>query len=348
MAPLDLNDLEDLARQALSEMTWGYYRSGARSEQTLRANREAWARHELAYRVLVDVSERSLRTTVLGRAIDAPILTAPTAFHRLAHPDGELATARGTPSVMCLSTLSTTAVEEVVEAATGAVWFQLYVYRDRGAARALVERVAAAGCEALVVTVDAPVIGLRKADVRNRFHLPEGLTMPNVGVDLPPVNGSALQEHFVSLLDQSLGWKDLDWLASVSDLPVLIKGVVRADDARRALDHGVAGVVVSNHGGRQLDGAIPTARALPAIAEEVGDRLEVYVDGGLRRGVDVLRALALGARAVFVGRPVLWGLAWDGAAGVRWVHDTLRAELDEAMALSGCPTTSSVGPWLVR
>jgi len=347
VAPLDLNDLEALAREALPEMAWGYYASGAGSESTVRANRAAWAEVELAYRVLVDVSQRTMARTVLGQSVPAPIFGAPTAFHGLAHPDAELATARGTDSVMCLSTLSNTAVEEVVAAAAGQVWFQLYVYRDRGAAKALVERVEAAGCSALVVTVDAPVIGQRKADVRNRFHLPEGLTMPNVGVDLPPVNGSALQAHFVSLLDQSLEWNDLDWLASITRLPILLKGVVRADDALRARDHGMAGVVVSNHGGRQLDGAVATARALPSIAQAVGGDLEVFVDGGIRSGHDVLRALALGAGGVFVGRPVLHGLAWRGQQGVAWVHDTLRRELDEAMALAGCPRIEAIGPWLI-
>ncbi|MCP4805537.1 MAG: alpha-hydroxy-acid oxidizing protein [Proteobacteria bacterium] len=347
---VNLNDLRELAYQNLSSSALDYYRSGSRDERTLARNEQAWSEIELWPRVMVDVSKRTLETTVLGQRIDAPILVAPTAFHGLAHADAELGTARAARgTVMCLSTLSNTAVERVVATVGGPVWFQLYVYKDRGAARALVERAEAAGCSALVLTVDAPVLGVRERDVRNRFTLPKHLSMPNALPDadtLPEVDDSGLGTWFAQLLDESLSWNDLNWLASITSLPIVVKGVVRHDDARRAQDHGARAIVVSNHGGRQLDGSVPTAVALPHVVDATD--LEVYVDGGIRRGHDVLRALALGARAVLVGRPVLWGLAANGAAGARRALDILRGELDEAMALSGCASVEDVGDWLIR
>lgn len=346
---LNLNDLRHLAFDSLSDSARDYYRSGSRDEHTLTRNREAWQAIELWPRVLVDVAERTTATSVLGHAVASPILVAPTAFHGLAHAEAELATARGSAgTVMCLSTLSNTAVEDVVAAHDGPVWFQLYVYRDRGAARVLVERAEAAGCSAIVLTVDAPILGVRERDVRNRFTLPAHLTMPNVlpeSATLPKVDDSGLGTWFASLLDQRLSWSDLDWLASITDLPVVVKGVIRADDALRAQEHGARAIVVSNHGGRQLDGSVPTALALPHVVDAVD--VEVYVDGGLRRGHDVLRALALGARAVLVGRPVLWGLAAQGEPGVRRALDILDDELSEAMALCGCPDVDAIGRWLL-
>lgn len=347
---MNLNDLRDLAYENLSASALDYYRSGSRDERTLRRNREAWAELELWPRVLVDVAERDLSTSVLGHRVNAPILVAPTAFHGLAHADAELGTVRAAEgTVMCLSTLSNTAIERVVEASDGPVWFQLYVYKDRGAARALVERAEAAGCSALVLTVDAPILGVRERDVRNRFTLPAHLSMPNVlpeNSTLPEVDDSGLGTWFAQLLDARLSWSDLDWLASITSLPIVVKGVIRADDARRSRDHGAKAIVVSNHGGRQLDGSVPTAVALPHVARAVD--LEVYVDGGIRRGHDVLRACALGARAVLVGRPVLWGLAADGQAGARRALDILRSELSEAMALTGCDRIEDIGDWVLR
>jgi 4-hydroxymandelate oxidase len=253
---------------------------------------------------------------------------------------------------MILSTLSNTAVEEIVAATSAEVWFQLYVYKDRGATQALCERVRAAGCKALVLTVDAPLLGQREADLRNRFALPEGFAIANVQADArrvtaPSSAGSGLASYFAGLLDPSLSWRDVEWLRSVSPLPVLVKGVVRPDDARRALDHGAAGVIVSNHGGRQLDTSIATIEALPAIADAVGDRLPLLLDGGVRRGTDVIKALALGAKAVLLGRPVLWGLAVSGASGVLDVLTLLRRELDLAMALCGCPDLSAIDSELI-
>lgn len=350
MEPVNVMDFEPIARERLARLAWDYYASGANDEITLRANRAAFDRLALHYRVLVDVSARAPRTQVLGHDVSMPLLIAPTAFHRLAHPDGELATARAAGvagTIMILSTLSNTRVEDVIAAATGPVWFQLYVYRDRQVTRALVERAEAAGCQALVLTVDAPLLGRRERDVRNRFALPDGLRIENMlpeGLeDLPAgVEDSGLGAYFASILDPTLSWDDVGWLRSITRLPLLIKGIVRPDDARRAVDHGAAGVVVSNHGGRQLDTSPATIDVLPGIVEAVGDRAEVLIDGGVRRGTDVLKAVALGARAALIGRPVLWGLAAGGERGLGRVLALLRDEIDLAMALCGCPTVAEV------
>ena len=359
MEPVNLFELEALARERLSREAYDYYASGAQDEVTLRENRAAYERLTLAYRVLVDVSRRDLSATVLGQPVAMPILVAPTAFHRLAVPEGEIATARAAGAagtVMILSTLSNTPVEEVVAAASGPVWFQLYVYRDRKATEGLVRRAEAAGCRALVLTVDAPYIGRRERDVRNRFHLPPGLSVANmlpVGYgDLPQATAdSGLAAYVSALLDPSLSWRDVAWLRSITNLPVLVKGIVRPDDALRAADAGAAGLVVSNHGGRQLDTSPATIEVLPEIADALtarGHEIEVLVDGGVRRGTDVLKALALGARAVLVGRPILWGLAADGEAGAAWALRHLRDELDLAMALAGAPTLADITRDLVR
>jgi len=354
MEPLNLSDLEARAREKLSQLAWDYYASGADDERCVRRNADAFAQIALHYRVLVDVARRELGTTVLGAPVAMPILVAPTAFHRLAHDDGELASVRGAGdagTVFVLSTLSNTAVEEVVAAATGPVWFQLYVYKDRGATEALIRRVEAAGCTALVVTVDAPLLGRRERDVKNRFTLPAHLTIENLTAAgyaaLPAVAGSGLAAYFAELLDAGLTWSAISWLRSVTQLPVIVKGIVRADDAERAIAAGASGIVVSNHGGRQLDAAPATIDVLPRIADAVGGRVELFVDGGVRRGSDVVKAIALGARAVLVGRPILWGLAAGGREGVAAALGVLRSELDLAMALCGCPDIASITSDLV-
>jgi 4-hydroxymandelate oxidase len=347
---LSLRDLEAIARARVPRIAWDYYASGADDERCLERNRAAFDRLVLYYRVLVDVARRDLATAVLGHRVALPVAVAPTAFHRLAHPDGELASVRGAGdagALFVLSTLSNTAVEDVVAAATGPVWFQLYIYRDRGATEALVRRVEAAGCRALVLTVDAPLLGRRERDVRNGLTLPPGLGIANLhaaGYSAVPAARaeSGLAAYFAELLDPALTWDAVDWLRSITALPVLVKGVVRADDAARAIERGAAGVVVSNHGGRQLDAAPATIDALPRIADAVAGRGEVLLDGGVRRGTDVVKALALGARAVLVGRPALWGLAAGGRAGVAAALGMLRRELDLAMALCGCPDLASI------
>ena len=364
--PVTLDDLESAARERLAPLAFDYYAGGADDEETLRENRAAWARIRLRYRVLVDVSRRQLATAALGRPISLPVVVAPTAFHALAHPEGEAASARAAAAagtVFILSTLSNTPVEDVVRAAAGvggAVWFQLYVYRDRAVTRDLVRRVEAAGVSALVLTVDAPLLGRRPRDVRNRFRLPEGLAVANLvpaGMGALPEapSGSGLAAYFASLLDPALTWPDVEWLRSQTRLPVVVKGIVRGDDAALAVEHGAAGVVVSNHGGRQLDTAPATADVLAEVVDAVaaaggggGDApVEVFVDGGVRRGTDVVKALALGARAVLVGRPILWGLATGGEAGARRVLEMLREEMDLALALCGCPTVGGLGRDLV-
>ena len=359
MEPLNVFELEAIARERLSPEAYDYYAGGAHDEVTLRENRAAYDRVSIAYRVLVDVSRRDLATSVLGQPVAMPVLVAPTAFHRLATPEGELATARAAGAagtVMILSTLSTTRIEEVVAAASGPVWFQLYVYRDRGATEGLVRRAEAAGCRALVLTADAPLLGRRERDVRNRFRLPPGLAVANLlpegyGEMPPAAADSGLAAYVASFLDPALTWRDVAWLRSITELPVLVKGIIRPDDALRAAEAGADGVVVSNHGGRQLDTSPATLDVLPEIVDALaahGHRIEVLMDGGVRRGTDILKALALGARAVLAGRPVLWGLAAAGEAGALSVLRLLRDELDLAMALAGAPTIAGITRDLVR
>ena len=312
---LNLRDLEKAADEKLPSRTRDYYASGAWDEVTLRDNRAAFERLKVHYRVFVDVSKRDLSISLYGDRVSMPILIAPTAFHRLAHPEGELATRRAASeagTIMTLSSLSNTKVEEVANIGSDPLWFQLYINKDRGFTRNLVARVEKAGCRALMVTVDTPEWGRREQDVRNSFHLPEGLS----AINLVPSNdqgeiigqsGSGMGQAFTWMLDASLTWKDLDWLCSLTKLPVLVKGICRADDARQAINHGAKGIVVSNHGGRQMDTAPATIEVLPAVAQEVAGRIPILLDGGIRRGLDVLKALALGATAVQIGRPVLWG-----------------------------------------
>lgn len=339
---INVADYHAAAREKLPPMVYDYYAGGAWDEITVGWNERAWDRIALRYRVLRDVSRRDASTTVLGHRVSMPLVLAPTAFHGLAHSEGEVATARAAGAagtIFIASTLSNRPIEEIVAAATGPVFFQLYVYRDREIALGLVDRAREAGCAAIVLTVDVPVVGVRERDVRNRFRLPDHLKMENLLPslqDLPAdADGSGLGAYVASLFDPSLSWKDLDWLCSAGRLPVLVKGIVHPDDARLAADHGAAAVVVSNHGGRQLDTAPATADVLTEIVEAAGDRLEVLVDGGIRRGSDVVKAVALGARATAVGRPVLWGLAVDGQAGVERVLSLLRDELDGVMGLCG-------------
>ena len=351
---LNLDEVERVARERLGAMAYDYYVGGANDEVTVRENRLAYERLALRYHVLVDVRRRSTKTTVLGEEIDFPVLVAPTAFQRLACDAGEIATARAAAAsrtIMILSTPSTCTIEDV-GAVPGPKWFQLYVYADRGLTRGLVDRAESAGMKAVVLTVDAPVLGRRERDLRNRFHLPDGIRLANVpssgSVPLPtgPAE-SGLANLFASGIDAGLTWRDVEWLRSITRLPVLIKGIVRGDDARRAVDHGAAGIIVSNHGGRQLDTAIASVRALPEVAEAVDGRVEVLLDGGIRRGTDVVKAIALGARAVLLGRPVVWGLAAGGEEGAHRVLDLLKAEVDLAMALCGCPTVGDISRDLV-
>lgn len=341
--PITIAELEPLARARLDPGAWDYYAGGAGDELTLADNREAWNRVRLRPRVLVDVSDVDLATTAFGIPLAHPIVVAPTAAHDLAHPEGERASARGAAAagaVMTLSTISSAPMEEVAAVAPDAPrWFQLYAPSDREACEALVRRAAGAGYSAVAVTVDLPLPGNRERDRRNDFAV-------ELGVHLPPDQPVDAETGVVVL--PTMDWDDLAWLRSVCPIPLVAKGVLRADDATRAIDAGCDGIWVSNHGGRQLDSTISTAEALPEVVEAVGGRALVVVDGGVRRGIDMLKALALGADLVAVGRPVLWGLAIDGAAGVQRVLEILRDEFALAMALAGCPSIGDVTPDLVR
>jgi 4-hydroxymandelate oxidase len=356
MTNLNTLDYESNAKEVLSQTTWDYYSSGAWSESTLQDNLAAFERFKLRPRVLVDVSHRSLQTSILGQPIESPILIAPTAFHCLAHPDGELATAKAANqagTMMILSTLSTKSIEEVSQVRTalnpnvGQI-FQLYVHRDRELTRSLVERAYAAGFCAVCLTVDTPMLGQRERDNRNKFTLPPELELANFRATKLALDGeiqqteSGLFTYVQQQMSPSVTWSDICWLASISPLPIMVKGILRGDDAVRAIEHGVKAIVVSNHGGRQLDCGVSTMDALEEVVTAVDGRCEVLVDGGIRRGVDILKALSLGANAVLIGRPVLWGLSVAGAEGVAHILGILKNELDLAMALSGCACLADI------
>lgn len=336
MDALAPEELESAARDRLPPEVFDYFAGGAEDERTLTANIEDWARVRLRPRVLRDVTAVDLRTTLLGEEVAHPVLVAPTAFHRMAHPLGEPATAAGAAAAgarFVLSTRSTSPVEEVASALAGATfWYQVYVVQDRDLTVSLTRRAVAAGAAAIVLTADVPRLGRRLRDVRNGFVLPANLGAVE-SLDRP---GNLADQ------DASLTFDDIAWIAGVAGVPVIVKGVLRGDDARRCVDAGAAGIIVSNHGGRQLDGAVSGAAALPEIVAAVGGVADVLVDGGIRRGTDVVKALALGARGVLVGRPVLWGLAVGGAEGVAAVLGNLVAELELAMALCGCASVAEV------
>jgi 4-hydroxymandelate oxidase len=352
---LNAADYARAARSTLSTDVCDYFEGGALDEVTLRENTTGWERLKLYYRVLAGVGPRDLTTTVLGQPISMPIVVAPTAFHKLACEAGEIAAAKAAKAagtLFILSSLSNTAMEAVFAEAASPRWFQLYIYKDRAITLDLVQRAETAGAEAIVLTVDAPGLGTRERDTRNRFRLPDGLAVENLAPlgkgQMPEVAGSGLAAYVRENFKADLGFDDLDWLCGSTRLPVVVKGVCRGDDARRVAEHGAKAVVVSNHGGRQLDTAPPTCEVLPHVVEAAGDLCEIYVDGGIRRGSDVLKAVALGARAVLVGRPVLWGLCVGGEEGATDVLEILRRELDEAMLLCGCTKIGDIEGLLLR
>jgi 4-hydroxymandelate oxidase len=356
MQALSLRDLEAEARERLDPAAYDYFAGGADDEITLRANEAAFARIALLPRVLRGCGPPELALTLLGCRATMPVLVAPTAFHRLAHPDGECATARGAATagaIMIVSMASTVAIEDVAAAARAvagaaeaSLWFQLYIQPDLGFTEAVVRRAEAAGCKALVVTVDSPVFGNRERDLRNGFlDLPAGMCCENLRERLADgQRGPARPIDF----SPALSWAHVDWLRKTTVLPIVLKGVVHPEDARLAVHHGVDALLVSNHGGRQLDTVPATIELLPAVAEAVASRVPLVLDGGIRRGTDVLKALALGATAVAIGRPVVWGLAVDGSAGVVRVLEMLRAELARALALCGCRSAHEASRALVR
>ncbi len=350
---LDLERLETDARVRIGEMPFAYYAGGAEAERLLADNCDAWSRWRLHPRVLVDVSEVSAATTVLGDAVASPVMVAPTAIHQMAHPDGEVATAAGAAAAgagLVLSSLSTCALEDVAAAAPDAVlWMQVYILKDRGRTEAMVDRAVAAGYRALVLTVDVPVTGLRWRELRGGVHLPEMLTLPNLlGQSTDRAHEGGFMAVVTGEFDPALTVDDIGWLAERSGLPVVVKGVLRGDDAVRCLDAGAAAVIVSNHGARQLDDAPATADVLAEVVDSVGGRAEVYVDGGIRRAGDAVKALALGARAVLVGRPTLWALATGGADGVKDLLLWFDAEICRTLALCGAPGVDALDRSLVR
>jgi len=347
--PVNVDDFEAAARERLDPGAYGYMAGGAGDEHTLRANSTVFARWELRPRVLVDVGSVSTTTTVLGTELMLPVLVAPTAFQRLADPEGELAMARAAAragTIMTLSTLSSATPADLAAAAPDSPkWFQLYWSRDRGFTQELVEGAAAAGFSALMLTVDLPVAGRRERDVRAAFALPDDLPLPNLPQRLERED---FHTALHAVVDDTLTWRDLEWLRSVCPLPLVVKGTLTGEDALLAAEHGAAAVVVSNHGGRQLDGVPPTLDVLPEVVEAVGERVEVLLDGGIRRGIDVLKALALGANAVLSGRAVLFGLAAGGEEGAAQVLELLRAEVALGLKLLGCPSPADVTGGHVR
>jgi isopentenyl diphosphate isomerase/L-lactate dehydrogenase-like FMN-dependent dehydrogenase len=349
--PINVADYERLAAERLDPGVHGYFAGGAGDEWTLRENVEAFRRWRLRPRALVDVSEVSARITLLGSELSMPLLVAPVAFQRLVDPDGEVAMARAAAAAgtaMCLSTIATSRPSEVCASAPPAPrWFQLYCFSDRGVTRALIDEAVECGFEAIALTVDAPRAGRRERDFRTGFAIPAELTAPAVaaaiGGELP-----ITPKQVFELVDASLDWDDFAALAADCRLPVLVKGVHTGEDARLAVEHGAAGLVVSNHGGRQLDGVAASLDVLPEVVEAVGGRCDVLMDGGIRRGTDVVTALALGAKAVLAGRAPLWGLAVGGERGARAVLEILREEIELALTLLGCPTPADVRPEHVR
>ncbi len=319
---VNLHEYEQLARTVLDRKAYEYFAGFAGDGISHQGNLTSYKGIALLPRVLVDVRERQKSVNLFGRTLSMPVLIAPTAFQAMAHPDGELATARAAEAmgiVMCLSTLANHSIEEVTAASKADIWFQLYVYKDKGVTKSLVQRAEAAGCLAIVVTVDSPLLGQRENDRRNQFCLPPHLRIRNVSGSAQDTlsketEESGLASYVASLYDPSLTWKDCEWLCSLTTLPVLVKGVLRADDAGRAIKSGASGIIVSNHGGRQLDSAIAPIQALPRVVQAVGEQTTILVDGGIRRGTDIVKALALGAKAVLVWPPGYLGTGgkWAG------------------------------------
>lgn len=359
MEPINVSEYEAQARGRLHQSIEDFYQGGSDDEVTLRENRAAFERIRLRPRVLVDVSQCDIRTSVLGIPVSMPILVAPTAAHRMAHRDGECATARAAGDAGTLMTVSSSAscsIEDIAQVATGPLWFQLYIDTFEQA-KDYILRADAAGYQAIVLTVDLPRLGRRERDLRNGFrayqakHIPDAFSGHDMPMSSASAEGGTVERGTIAApldIGDTLTWETLDWIRSLTALPIILKGILTAEDALLAVEHRVAGIVVSNHGGRQLDGVSPTIEALPEVATAVAGRCEVYLDGGIRRGTDVLKALALGANAVLIGRPVLWGLIVNGQPGVRHVLQMLHDEFRLAMILAGCPNLQSIKPSLVK
>ncbi len=344
--PVNIFEYEALAKERLPQAEYDFIAGGATDEITLKRTRAVFDAIMLRPRMLVDISQRDLSTTVLGQRIAFPIMLDPAGHHGRAHPDAELATAKAAGAmgtVMILSSGSSRTLEEVAKAATGPIWFQQYLYKDRGLTKHMAERAQAAGYSALCLTLDSTVRAKRERNIRNRYSNPPS---PNyAGLEVREMSWSLSSDAprgANELIDRSATWPYLDWLADNTPLPLVVKGIMTGEDGRLCIEHGVRGVIVSNHGARQLDTTFASVEVLPEVVEAVDGRAEVYLDGGIRRGTDVLKALALGARAVLIGRPLFWGLAVNGADGLRAVLEMLRDELDIAMGMCGRPTIQSL------
>ncbi len=344
---VSLSDFEPLARERIPRVAFEYISGGAADEITLRWNHESFDRIRLRPQILVDVSKLDTRLTLFGQELPFPILLAPTAYHRLVHPEGELATVKGAGAAgatLIASMLATITIEEMAKAATQPLWFQTYILKDRGFTRDLVQRAESAGCKALCVTVDSPVVGVRNRDQRAKFALPPEMERANLkglmrpGGNLRPPEG----DIYTPILDASLTWKEIDWLRSFARVPVLLKGVLNPNDADQAVKAGASGIIVSNHGARNLDTVPATIDVLPEVVEKVAGRIPILMDSGVRRGTDVLKALAPGATAVLIGRPYLYGLGVAGPEGVRRIVNILQTEFRIALALSGCAALRSI------
>ncbi|CAK8578335.1 unnamed protein product [Lathyrus sativus] len=346
----NVSEFEAIAKQKLPKMIYDYYASGAEDEWTLKENRNAFSRILFRPRILRDVSKIDLTTNVLGFDISMPIMIAPTAMQKMAHPEGEYATARAASAagtIMTLSSWATSSVEEVASTGPGIRFFQLYVLKDRNVVTQLVRRAESAGFKAIALTVDTPILGRREADIKNRFTMPPHLILKNYeGLDLGKLdkktNDSGLASYVAGQVDRSLNWEDVKWLQTITSLPILVKGVITSEDTKLAIQAGVSGIIVSNHGARQLDYVPATITALEEVVKAAGGKLPVFLDGGVRRGTDVFKALALGASGVFIGRPVVFSLAANGEAGVRKALEILHDEFHLTMALCGCRSIKEI------
>ncbi|KAG1366413.1 peroxisomal (S)-2-hydroxy-acid oxidase GLO4 [Cocos nucifera] len=344
--PVNVSEFQELARQALPKMNYDYISGGAEDQFTLKENIEAFQRIMLRPRVLVDVSKIDMSMTLLGYNMSSPIMVAPTGGQMLAHPEGELATAKAAAAcntIMVLSFASSYTIEEVASTCNAVRFFQLYVFKRRDISAKLIQKAESNGFRAIVLTVDTPRLGRREADIKNKMIAPriknlEGL----LSLDADAKGGSNLEAFASATLDPSLSWKDIGWLKSITNLPILVKGILTAEDAMKAVEAGVSGIVVSNHGARQLDYAPATISVLEEVVQAVSGAVPVVLDGGIRRGTDVFKALALGAKAVMIGRPVVYGLVAKGEYGVRRVIEMLQNELELTMALAGSPSIKDI------
>ncbi|MCH8907730.1 MAG: alpha-hydroxy-acid oxidizing protein [Candidatus Heimdallarchaeota archaeon] len=345
-------DFQKISKENISQMAYDYINGGSQDELTLNRNRNAFKKIKVKQFVLRDVDTIDTSHQVLGEKIPFPIMLAPISLHRLSHPEGELATARAAhklDTIMILSSLSSTSLEDVAAAASGRKWFQLYWMSNKEVTKNIVDRAETNGYSAIVLTVDAPVLGKREKDVYNEFSLPEGIELMNYqGLDqafLPDTGstgGSGLAQYVMAQFNSALTWKDLDWLTSLTNLPILIKGVQTTQDAKLAVDYGMQGVIVSNHGGRQLDGSLSSIECLPRVTEAIKGEIEILLDSGVRRGSDVFKAIALGATSTVIGRPYIWGLGAAGEEGIQQVFEILRSEFEETMGLTGVSSVADI------